>query len=58
MIVVVGVGVALSCFKVKLPFIAAIKHSRCGRKKGAGVPRGSEERTTWSYKKRNKELMV
>lgn len=33
MTVVVGVGVTLSCFKVKVPFIVAIKHSRCGRKK-------------------------
>lgn len=47
MIVVVGVGVALSCFKVKVPFIIAIKHTRCGRKKRAGTLRESMKIAKW-----------
>lgn len=58
MIVVAGVGVALSCFKVKVPFIIAIKHGRCGRNKRAGMPKERERRTTRSNKDRNKKLMV
>ncbi len=58
MVVVVGVGVALSCFKVKVPFIVAIKHSRFGRKKRAGTPRESKRRMTQRDKKRKKEVMV
>lgn len=41
---IVVVGVALSCFKVKVPFIVAIKHSSCGRKKALEWPREGEKR--------------
>lgn len=43
MIVVVGVGVALSCFKVKVSLIVAIKHSRCGREKKSWNAQGESE---------------
>lgn len=58
MIVVVGVGAALSCFKVEVPFIVAIKHSRCWRKKRAGTPREREKRATLRHKERDKEMMA
>ena len=54
MTVVVGVGVTLSCFKVKVPFIVAIKHSRCGRKKALERQGRARHRDTET----KRELMV
>lgn len=54
MTVVVGVGVTLSCFKVKVPFIIAIKHSRCGRKKALERQGRARHRDT----ERKRKLMV
>ena len=43
MTVAVGVVVSLSCFKVEVPCIAAIKQSRCGREEELEC-QGREER--------------
>lgn len=49
-----GAGFALSCFKVKVSFIVAIKHSRCERE-GRALQRRGRAR---SDKERDKELRV
>lgn len=51
-------GVALSCFKVEVPFIIPIKHRWCGRKKKAGAPGESGKRGAGGDKETNKRLMV
>lgn len=56
--IVVGVGVALSCFKVKVPFIVAIKHSRCGREEELECQGRVKKRATQRDKEINKEVMV